>query len=509
MRLAKALLLTSLLLTAISPLAYASDGPSGMKIVNISYSDRKDVAAIANMGFDIAQVGDDFVTVVTTDEELARAEFGRARITTVMENADDVFAPFKVRGGEGAYHSYEETVAVMKEAEKKYPKIAKFSVIGKSFEGRDIPCLKISDNVVADEDEPEAMFMGLHHAREWITVEVPLDIMRRLLEGYGKDDQMTKMVNEREVFIIPVVNPDGLIYSQTQYKMWRKNRRKNDGSTNYGVDLNRNYGYQWGNVGASSSTYSDTYHGTGPFSEPEAQAMRDFAKAHKIVASISFHSYSELVLYPFGYGYNIPNPDEEIFVKLAKGMAKFSGYTPQNSADLYPAMGDSDDWFYGNQNILCFTFELGRTFVPSESEIPSICKKNSDGALWLLDQVAPYYPRVKPEKYERLTMRAALDEFRSLTGALATSGAMMNEREYITAFSARRILVNKIVNDALAGPEDWETFVNYIDLLGNDEKKVVTPVIKMVLEYLNARDMDGDGNTEIRARVEKLNKLLN
>lgn len=509
MRLAKALLLTSLLLTALAPMAMASDGSSGMKIVNISYSDRKEVANIANMGFDIAQVGEDFVTVVTSDEELARAGFGRARITTVMENADDMFAPFKGRGGEGAYHSYEEAVAAMKEAEKKYPKIAKYSVVGKSCEGRDIPCLKISDNVATDEDEPEAMFMGLHHAREWITVEVPLDIMKRLLEGYGKDAQMTKMVNERETFIFPVVNPDGLVYSQTQYKMWRKNRRKNEGTSNMGVDLNRNYGYQWGNVGASSSAYSDTYHGTGPFSEPEACAMRDFAKAHKITASISFHSYSELILYPYGYGYNIPNPDEEIFIKLAKGMAKFSGYNPQNSAELYPAMGDSDDWFYGNQNILCFTFELGRTFVPSESEIPSICKKNSDGALWLLDQAGQYYPRVKPDKFERLTMNGALDEFKALSVALATSGAMMDEREYLTAFSSRRLLASKIVNDALAGPEDWEAFTTYVGNLGGDELKIVSPVAKMVLEYLNTRDMDGTAGSEIREKAEKLSKLLN
>jgi hypothetical protein len=186
-----------------------------------------------------------------------------------------------------------------------------------------------------------------------------------------------------------MVNPDGMTYSQEKSRMWRKNRRDNkDGR--FGVDPNRNWGYQWGNVGSSNSTYSDTYHGPHAFSEPEVCAVRDLAIREKFNASISCHTYSELILYPFGYAYNVPNPDQKIFKKMAGDMSRFNGYTPQNSAELYPAMGDSDDYLYGELKTLAFTFELCSTFIPSPSQIDDFCGDNVPAVMYLLEKAGTY-----------------------------------------------------------------------------------------------------------------------
>jgi hypothetical protein len=387
----------------------------------------------------------------------------------------------------------------MKKAAAAYPAIAQYSVIGKSWEGRDIGCLKISDNVKKDEDEPESIFMGAHHAREWISVEIPIALMNTLLKGYNKDDKITSLVNTREIFIVPVVNPDGLYYSQTQYKMWRKNRRKNQGTSNMGVDLNRNYGYQWGNVGASSSPYSDTYHGPSAFSEPEAQAMRDFEKKRNFVTSVSYHSYGQLILYPYGYGYDIYNPEEDIFKKMSKEMAKFTKYRPQNSAELYPAMGDHDDYAYGDQNIMAFTFELGRQFVPSESLVADICEKNVKACLWLIEEGEKYYPRAKPGRYDRMDLKSAFFEYASISKDLTEYSKSMTQAETINNLTAKRFLMNKIVKESLADKDNFNSFIQHIELLNGSDSAVFNPVVKIMIENIASSPDKTDKNNMIKA----------
>ncbi|PKK91692.1 MAG: hypothetical protein CVV64_03245 [Candidatus Wallbacteria bacterium HGW-Wallbacteria-1] len=498
--------LTAFSLAVFLPFAaMSSDTGSGLSLVKIAVQGREAVARIASLGFDIASVDEDGVTVVATQEEIQAAGFGRSRMRTLLEDADQIFAPYRGRADAGAYHTYEETVAALKAAVKSNPKIASMFSIGKSIEGREIYCLKISDNVAKDEDEPEALYMGLHHSREWISVEVPLAIMNALMNGYGKDDQITKLVNDNEVFLIPIVNPDGLVYSQTNSKMWRKNRRSIQNGRYFGVDPNRNYGYQWGTVGASTSPYSDTYHGEKAFSEPETSAVRDFVKSRNFVSSISYHSYSRLVLYPFGYGYNIPNPEEDTFIALSKGIGQRCNYRPQNSAELYPAMGDCDDWLYGDQNLLCFTVEIGRTFVPSESEIPDICKRNVDGALWLLSQIGEHFPRVKGDKYARLTLRASLAEYRALGGGLASG--MMSEREMREARSCLRLLADRILADTMASSDDWDAFVSYMDLLDEADMVSFKPVTDYMSQYLNSFAGEGIASEEARAKLETLARI--
>jgi hypothetical protein len=283
----------------------------------------------------------------------------------------------------GLYHTYAEMETVLTQLETTYPTLAHLFTIGTSIEGRNIYVLKISDNVAVDEDEPEVLYMGDHHARELMSVEIPLKFAQYLLTNYGVDPDVTNMVDTREIFIAPMINPDGHYYVQLNHSgssdyWWRKNRRYNyDGS--YGVDLNRNYGYMWGydNVGSSPTPNTDVYRGTGPFSEPETQAVRDFAQGRHLILALSYHSYGELLLYPWGYA-PILTPDNDLFAALGDTLAYGTGYQVGTSpALLYATNGDSDDWAYGEttqkDKIFCFTPEVNSSaqggFAPAESYI--------------------------------------------------------------------------------------------------------------------------------------------
>ena len=176
--------------------------------------------------------------------EIAWARELGFRLEVVVE---DVYADFYRRHGAIAgnnlsdYSDYQQNVDELAALEAAHPTIASTDVIGVSIEGRGIYALKISDNVATSEPEPEVLLMAIHHAREPVSNETVLELARRLLGGYGSDPEMTFLVDHREIWIIPIVNPDGYVYVDDSDPMWRKNRRGG-----YGVDINRNYGFQWG-----------------------------------------------------------------------------------------------------------------------------------------------------------------------------------------------------------------------------------------------------------------------
>jgi hypothetical protein len=176
--------------------------------------------------------------------------------------------------------------------------------------------------------------------------------------------------------------------------LWRKNRR-NNGDGTFGVDLNRNYSFQWGGPGSSRDTFSDIYRGAAPFSEPETQAVRDFLRQHQPRSLISYHNFSQLILYPWGFTYD-PAPGEPLLHKLAVAMADRIrvvhnvSYTPEQSSDLYLASGDTTDWLYAEFGAPCFTIELRpRTTSPGfelpESEITPTFEENLPAALYLIN----------------------------------------------------------------------------------------------------------------------------
>ena len=257
--------------------------------------------------------------------------------------------------------------------EAEFPEIAKVIDIGDSWEktqgiaDRDILAIKISDNVEADEDEPEVLIMALHHAREWPSAEIATQLIENMTSLYGSDDRISWLVDNRETWIVPVVNPDGLDYSMADplNDGWRKNRRDN-GDDTFGVDLNRNYNGsqngdplgEWGGAGTSNDTSSDLYCGEYPFSEPETQAIRDLALNRSFVAAIDFHTYSDLVMWPWGFTADLP-PDNDDLVRIGTALAALNGYTADQSVGLYPTTGDSLDWLYGGVDVYAFLFEVG------------------------------------------------------------------------------------------------------------------------------------------------------
>jgi hypothetical protein len=295
----------------------------------------------------------------------------------------------------GLYHTFSEVAVELQSMAATHANIARVESIGRSVQGRDLWAIKISDNVMQNEAEPVAVFLGGHHAREWIAVDVPFLLAKHLLEKYDSDPQIATRVDAAEIWIVPMVNPDGHQYSLTSDRLWRKNRR-NNGDGTYGVDLNRNYGYQWGGPGSSGDTFSEIYRGPAPFSEPETQALRDFLIAKRPGALITYHNFSQLILYPWGYTYD-PAPDEAALHAQAVAMADRIravhgvSYTPEQGSDLYLASGETTDWLYGETRAPAFTIELRpRSSSPGfelpESEIAPTFEENLPAALYLIDQ---------------------------------------------------------------------------------------------------------------------------
>ncbi|OGS56330.1 MAG: hypothetical protein A3K60_08270 [Euryarchaeota archaeon RBG_19FT_COMBO_56_21] len=279
-----------------------------------------------------------------------------------------------------SYMGYSQIRDELLSVEAQHPGIAKVYDIGDSWEksqsiaDRDILALKISDNVLLDEDEPEVLVVALHHAREWISSEIVMEAIRNMTDGYGTDSRVSWLVDNRELWLVPVVNPDGIDYALSTDQWWRKNRRYNFDDT-YGVDLNRNYGGSlnndsagaWGGVGSSHVPSSDVYCGVSPFSEPETQAIRNLVIQRNFTLCLDFHSYGELVMWPWGYTANLTS-DNAALVSIGTQLAALNGYTADQSVGLYPTTGDSIDWFYGYDNIFAILFEVATVFHPQTTQ---------------------------------------------------------------------------------------------------------------------------------------------
>ncbi|RSS80957.1 M14 family metallopeptidase [Streptomyces sp. WAC06614] len=325
-------------------------------------------------------------------------------------------SPMDFPSADSKYHNYAEMSAEIDQRIAQYPSIMSKRVIGKSYQGRDIVAIKISDNVGTDENEPEVLFTHHQHAREHLTVEMALYLMKELGSKYGTESRVTGMVNSREIWIVPDLNPDGGEYdiATGSYRSWRKNRQPNSGSSYVGTDLNRNWDYKWGCCGGSSSSKSsETYRGTAGESAPEVKVVADFVRSRvvggkqQIKAAIDFHTYSELVLWPYGWTYNDTAPgltadDLAAYKKIGQSMAASNGYTPEQSSDLYITDGTIDDWLWGNQKIFSYTFEMypssgGGGFYPPDEVIDRETARNKDAVLQLLENADCMYRSIGKE----------------------------------------------------------------------------------------------------------------
>lgn len=394
--------ITALTLTTALHAAHArTEESSGKKFVQIAAKDKFERSRIADLGISIEAVRSDSVWGIAHEGALERLKqsgfplLGTYDIELARGGHQGIldFPPEDSR-----FHNYKETLAALRDLTSKNADIASLSSIGKTIEGRDIWAIHINTTPDAHRtgtsNKPGVIYMGNHHAREHVSAEVPLMFAQHLLTN-RRDPKLEPLLDARDIWIIPMVNPDGVEFdiSTTKYKWWRKNRRDNGDGT-FGVDLNRNYGYRWGTGGSDTDTNSEVYMGKAPFSEPESQAIRDFVSSKvNTKVLLSFHTFSELILYPWGSTHDPigNNRDRQVFEKMARTMAQWNKYTPQQSSDLYIASGDTTDWAYGERGIFAFTFELspkdmwGGGFYPGQGMIDKIFQDNLRPCLYLLE----------------------------------------------------------------------------------------------------------------------------
>jgi len=318
------------------------------------------------------------------------------------------------------YFTYQEMTDLLHNLSNDHSDIMSLTSIGKTYEGRDIWLVKLSDNVEEDEEEPGVLLMGAHHGNEKPSFEALIFFIQHMVENYCKEntdddgdgilnedpvdgvdndgdgnvdedpseDRVRDVVDNTQIFLIPMVNPDGVEYG------WRKNRAPNYGPfgikdeiTSYGVDLNRNYGYKWYlyyilpiqyNLAFTLFDESWNYRGEYPFSENETRAVRDFVIDHpNIEISLSYHSYSEVIMYPWTHT-SLKTPDEDLFISIGENISKIDKYRLlingwRNKSYIIPrfsgTLGTSENWLYGERGIISYTMELCKTRAPTDPNV--------------------------------------------------------------------------------------------------------------------------------------------
>lgn len=338
-----------------------------LRVVEVPVAGRAGLDSLARLGFEVADVrsiGGTLRAVIVvspeTEAQLGRHGFRVAALSSarvITGAAADTFRMF---------HSFDKpgdgiraTLGAWAAAD---PEIHLDSV-GASYEGRPILAVKIGPSGDSP-SRPNVLFMGTHHAREWISTAVAMKLIRWLA------DSAAALTTSHDVWVLPVENPDGYQYTFTDDRLWRKNRHPNAGGS-VGVDPNRNYPAFWAadEVGSSSNQNAETYRGTSPASEPETQAVMAFHAAHPPVVSVSYHSYTGLVLYPWGFRAGALPPDLPRFqalagTDLAPAVADsvpgstLDHYHPGPGWNLYTTNGEYTDWAYRTYGTIAFTTEL-------------------------------------------------------------------------------------------------------------------------------------------------------
>ena len=360
------------------------EGPS----VYTGVLDSAGLAALVDLGVDRHEIGatptedgDVAVEVVLTAEQAAAvAEAGGALEPKqvgagrrVAALAAPVFRPYSGVGG-----IQEELATQVAE----HSKIAQLEVIGQSGLGKDINAVRVTGNVARTHPagrRPTTVYMGAQHAREWITPEMVRRLLDHVLDAYGTDPTITTLVNENELWFIPVANPDGYdLTFQPGRRLWRKNVRDNNGNgvinNGDGVDLNRNFATRWGydNEGSSPNPASDTYRGPDPQSEPETQALDALFTRLTPEFLVNYHSAAELLLHGIGWQVATPSPDDVLYEAMVGDDADpaIPGYDPDISAELYTTNGDTDSHMQEAYGTLGFTPEMG-TCTSASNKYPN------------------------------------------------------------------------------------------------------------------------------------------
>jgi carboxypeptidase T len=298
------------------------------------------------------------------------------------------------------YHTYQELTDELHSLQENYSSLMSLSSIGKTYEGRDLWMVKLSDNVDQDEDEPGVLFMAAHHGNEWPGVEICLFFIRYMLENYQNNSlpEVQNALDTTQIYLIPMVNPDGVTADS------RKNNAPNHGPfgksstvTSYGVNLNRNYDDPWFLAYIFPMRYylpiilpdsSFNYRGPYPFSENETKAVKSFTETHDFSISISYHSYGEFIAYPWMHTTK-QTPDEALFRSVGENMSSINDYYLLVKNDrLIPlyggTLGSSENWLYREKGALAYTVEVGEERRPTDSQvIHDLCMTQTTVHLYL------------------------------------------------------------------------------------------------------------------------------
>lgn len=313
---------------------------------------------LKDAGLDVAGVDLVNGTVdVVTHEEGASRLLHLDGYAVIRERAVD-----QAKGPDAGYQTPAEVEAALKALHERYPSLTKVETLGKSREGRDIWALKIAVHPDAhDPAKPVALFNGMHHAREVMTTEVVLDTAEHLLAGYGQDAKATHWVDANEIWLVPMLNVDGSNKVWNGSALWRKNT-----GGIMGVDINRNYPFKWGVCnGSSPFFFMEDYRGGSAGSELETKALMGLVSRVQPVVDISYHSYSELVIYP--YGCDGTHTETKATVEgIGRKMAALlprdddkGTYEPGTSWEvIYDTDGTDIDWMYNEHNVLAYTIEM-------------------------------------------------------------------------------------------------------------------------------------------------------
>jgi carboxypeptidase T len=341
------------------------------------------------LGLDVWEVDPEFVVLQAEEAQAARLE-AMGYDVEQLQTADAHLSDFATERAMTGYHSAESLEADLRRLAEDNPEVAQLHEIGRSVENRPIWALRLGERRGSSR---KVAFFGCHHAREWISVEVAYLLAEDLLAG-AATDPAREWLQEGEIWVAPMVNPDGHEFTRTSNRLWRKNRRRNANGS-FGVDPNRNYGYMWGtldNNTTSSVASDDTYFGPRAFSEPETRAVRNLVARELFGGVLTYHSYSQLILYPWGHTEKeiTDVADLREMRDLADDMQRLIGgvhgktYVAKQSSGLYLTAGDTTDWTYGEYDIPSFTVELRPATVME------------GGFILPADQIQPCWEENKP-----------------------------------------------------------------------------------------------------------------
>jgi carboxypeptidase T len=349
------------------------------------------------LGLDVWVTRSDHL-ILRTDErradELRRLGYGVEQLHLTANYLDQHFTEAALTG----YHSPESLNDDLSDLARRYSNLAELRTIGSSVQNRPIQVLRLGER---RNSKHKVLIVGCHHAREWISVEVPFLLAQHMLEN-AQDAEIASWFAGSEIWIAPMVNPDGHAFTQNradpENRLWRKNRRDNGDGT-IGVDPNRNYDYMWGSLDVNTSSRNpadETYIGPFAFSEPESKAVADLVEAQEFSGVITYHSFSQLILYPWGYTRSpIDNTDDrEKISDLGRRMATLIRgihgkiYVPEQASQLYPTAGDTTDWAYGKHRIPGITIELRPD------------SQDAGGFILPASQIAPTFEENRPAAFE-------------------------------------------------------------------------------------------------------------